>query len=67
MGDCDAMPIKESEKEVLLFKARAIRGTLEMQRGFLSNNLEAAKMNNKDALRIVSVLIEQIEKLEVTK
>jgi len=61
------MPIKESEKEVLLFKARAIRGTLDMQRGFLSNNLEAAKMTNKDALRIVNVLIQQIENLELNK
>lgn len=52
------------EKETLLFKARAIRGALDMQRGFLNDNIDAAKMTNKDAARMIALLIEQIENLE---
>ena len=58
------MQIINREKETLLFKARAIRGALDMQRGFLNDNIDAAKMTNKDAARMIALLIEQIEKLE---
>lgn len=61
------MQIMDREKETLLFKARAIRGALDMQRGFLNDNIEAAKMTNKDAARMIALLIEQIEKLEEKK
>jgi len=61
------MQIINREKETLLFKARAIRGALDMQRGFLNDNIDAAKMTNKDAARIIALLIEQIENLEENK
>ena len=61
------MQIINREKETLLFKARAIRGALDMQRGFLNDNIDAAKMTNKDAARIVALLIDQIENLEEKK
>ena len=61
------MQIMDREKETLLFKACAIRGALDMQRGFLNDNIEAAKMTNKDAARMIALLIEQIEKLEEKK
>jgi len=61
------MQIINREKETLLFKARAIRGALDMQRGFLNDNIDAAKMTNKDAARIVALLIEQIQNLEEKK
>jgi len=54
----------DREKETLLFKARAIRGALDMQRGFLNDNIDAAKMTNRDAARMIALLIEQIENLE---
>ena len=61
------MQIINREKETLLFKARAIRGALDMQRGFLNDNIDAAKMTNTDAARMVALLIEQIENLEEKK
>jgi len=61
------MQIINREKETLLFKARAIRGALDMQRGFLTDNIDAAKMTNKDAARMIALLIEQIENLEEKK
>ena len=61
------MQIINREKETLLFKARAIRGALDMQRDFLNDNIDAAKMTNKDAARIVALLIEQIQNLEEKK
>ena len=61
------MQIIDREKETLLFKARAIRGALDMQRGFLNGNIDAAKMTSKDAARMIALLIEQIENLEENK
>ena len=61
------MQVMDREKETLLFKARAIRGALDMQRGFLNDNIDAAKMTNKDAARMIALLIEQIENLEEKK
>ena len=61
------MQIINREKETLLFKARATRGALDMQRGFLTDNIDAAKMTNKDAARMIALLIEQIENLEEKK
>lgn len=58
------MQVMDREKETLLFKARAIRGALDMQRGFLNDNIDAAKMTNRDAARMIALLIEQIENLE---
>jgi hypothetical protein len=61
------MQVMDREKETLLFTARAIRGALNMQRGFLTDNIDAAKMTNRDAARMIALLIEQIEKLEENK